>query len=820
MTSFWQDVRYSLRLLAKTPGFTAIALLTLVLGIGANTTIFSWINSTLLNPIPGVANTSELVTVSAGKGVMTAFPLMYPDFEELRGKTRSLAGLAGFSAQAMNLAQDGKPERIWGTLVTANYFDVLGVTPTLGRAFLAEEDRTPGAAPVTVLSYRFWQTHFGGSEGILGQKININHHTFTVVGVAPAGFQGAQTSLRTDLWIPAMMSSQLVSHNDDVIHSHNYFWLMCLGRLKPGASVQQAQQELTLLMQPIAQQYPDEHKGHEEVTLTPLWRGAYGANAFFSALLPMLMAISGLVLLLACANVANLLLVRSVARRREIAIRLSMGAGRWRLLRQLLIESLMLSLAGGFLALLVTLWTAGGMMLFLPPLSVPIDLAGHIDRTVLLATLVISILTGVIFGVLPALRTARLDPAAVLKEESRTAAGGQAKARLTSIIVVAQISLSLLLLICAGLFTRSFISAQQFQPGFNPEHVLLASYDLFSAGYAEAQGMEFNRQLLARVSAIPGVEAVTVANRVAMGIGGGSVSVKPEGYAWQQHESMEVPDVIAGPGYLRTLQIPLARGREFTAADTEKAQPVAMVNEAFALRYWPNQNPLGKRVTTDVSDKAFVVVGVARNSAVRVTSLSGPPADPGPVLYMPFYQFYHPAMTVHVRVKGDPMVFAGTLEKTIHQLNPELPLYDVTMLKSTIQLSTVGTRIAGTFVGTFGLLALVLAGVGVYGVIAYSTRQRTHELAIRLAFGAERRQVFRLVLAQGLRLALIGVTIGLVVSILLTRFLKDLLFGVTSTDVFTFASVSVLLCLVALLACFVPAMRATQVDPMTALRHE
>jgi predicted permease len=815
MTSFWQDVRYSLSQLRASPGFTAVALLSLALGIGANTTIFSWINATLLNPIPGVANTGELMAVSLGKNAQNPFPLTYPDFVHLRDRARSFSGLTGYSfATAMNLTGAGKPERIWGTVASANYFDVLGVKPILGRAFLPAEDETPEGAPVVVISYRFWQTHFNGSDAILGQTISVNRHRFTVVGVAPPEFQGAQTGLRTDVWVPVMMVRQLLP-NGDLVHDYHYFWLLAFGRLKPGVPLEQAQQELNVLMQPMAQQYPEEHKGHETVTLSPLWRGPFGANAFFALLLPMMLAISGVVLLLTCVNVANLLLVRSVARRREIAIRLSMGASRWRLLRQLLIESLLLSMVGGLMAMLVTLWTSGSLMLFMPPVDFPVNLAIHTDRTVLFATLVISIVTGVIFGILPALRATAIEPAAVLKEETKTSAGGHNRSRLTNALVVAQISLSLLLLICAGLFIRSFVSAQQVNPGFNSEHVLLASYDLFAAGYTEATGIEFNRQLLGRLSALPGVEAITLGSRVPLGIGGGSTSVKPEGYQWQPHESMEVHEGMVGPGYLHTLQIALAAGRDLTASDTEKSQPVAVVNQSFADRYWPHQNPIGKRIVTDISDKSFVVVGVTRNS-----SIANLDANPEPFLYLPLYQLYRPEMTVHVRVAGDPLAYAATVEKAIHDLNSELPLYNVSTLKTTIQMATVSSRIAGTMVGAFGLLALVLAGVGVYGVISYSMRQRTQELAIRLALGAESRQVFRLVLMQGLRLAVIGISIGLVVSFLLTRFLKGLLFGVTSTDVLTFSSVSVLLCVVALLACFVPAWRATKVDPMAALRYQ
>jgi predicted permease len=815
MTSLWQDIRYSLRLLAQSPGFTSLAVLTLVLGIGANTTIFSWINATLLDPIPGVERTNELVDVSVGKPPEAPFLLMYPDFEHLRENTGTLSGLAGYSLiNSMNLTGTGKPERIWGALATANYFNVLGVKPILGRTFLPEEDKTPGAAPVAVISYRFWQMHFGGNSEVIGQEVRINEHRFTIIGVTPMEFHGSQTGIRSDLWIPISMTQQLIP-GGDALHNHNLYWLLSIGRLKPGVQIEQAQQELTSLLKPIVEQYPEEHKGHESALLSPLWRGPFGANQFLSTLLPLLMAVSGTVLLLTCANVANLLLVRSVARRREIAIRLSMGASRWRLVRQLLVESLMLSVGGGLIAMLVTLWTSGSLMLFVPAMSMPVDLGAHTDRKVLLATLGISILTAAIFGVLPALRTAGIQPASVLKEDSRTAAGGVRKARLTSAIVVAQIALSLLLLIGAGLFVRSFVSAQQYKPGFNPDHVLLATYDLFPAGYNETSGIQFHRRLLDRLRIMPGVKSVTIASRVPTGMPAGSISVKPEGYAPQAHESMEVPQVIVGPDYLGTMQIPLAAGREITAEDNETSQPVAMVNQSFAKRYWPNQNPLGKHVVTDVSTRSFVVVGVTKNSSV----VNRDP-DPGPVIYLPVYQLYHWDMTIHMRVAGDPLAFTSALDNAVHEMNPDLPLFDVMTLQSTQQFAVMGTRIAGTLVGIFGLLAMALAAVGVYGVIAYITRQRTHELAIRLAFGAERRLLFRLVLRQGLYLALIGISVGLALSLLLTRFLSSLLVGVTPTDFMTFTSVSALLCAVSLLACFVPAWRATQVDPMVALRHE
>src|SRR3984885_2365387 len=568
MVSFWQDVRYSLRMIAKAPGYAAIAILTLALGIGANSTIFSWINSTLLNPIPGLANPRQVVSLSLGRAADNPFPFTYPDFEMMRQGQQSFVGLTGCNPTPMSLTGKGKPERLWGAVASANYFDVLGVRPVLGRGFLPEEDLKPGGAAVAVISYRLWQTHFSANPGVVGQSIEINEHPYTVVGVAPPAFQGSQTGIRSEIWVPVMMEEQLVPRND-LLHDHHYFWFVVFGRLKPGVQPKQAQEEMTVLVKREVKNYPEEHRGHDSVTVSPLWRSPFGANQFLSTLLPMLMTIAGLVLLLACANVANLMLVRSVARRREIAIRLSLGANRWRLVRQLLVESLILALAGGLVAFAITFWTAGTFMKFIPKTDFPISLGMRVDHTVLLATMVISVLTGVIFGILPALRASGEAPIAVLKEDTGSASGGMRKARLASALVVAQISLSLLLLICAGLFIRSFMSAQQINPGFNAHNVLIATYDLFTGGYSEASGVEFDRQLVAKLEAQPGIQSVALSSRVPLGFGGGSTAVNPEGYVSQANESMETQVAIVTPNYFQTLQIPLVKGRDFTPQDTK-----------------------------------------------------------------------------------------------------------------------------------------------------------------------------------------------------------------------------------------------------------
>jgi predicted permease len=819
MSSIWQDVRYSLRMIAKAPGFAVIAILTLALGIGANTTIFSWVNSALLNPVPGLASPNEVVALTLSKPDENPFAFTYPDIQAMRNGQQSFTGITACNIASMSLSGFGKPERLWGMVATANYFDVLGVRPILGRGFLPEEDLKPGGAPVAVISYRLWQTHFGANPNVVGQQVEINQHPFTIVGVTPAVFQGSQTGVRTEIWVPMMMVDQIVPRSD-LLHDHHYFWLFAFGRLKPGVQPEKAQQEMTVLLQPEVKSFPEEHRGHSTVSVYPLWRSPFGLNFFLATLLPILMVIAGVVLLLACANVANLMLVRSVGRRREIAIRMSLGASRWRLVRQLLVESLLLSLAGGVVALLITTWTAGTFMKFIPTTDFPISLGVPIDRAVLFAAFAISLLTGVIFGILPALRSSSLSPGAVLKEDTGTASGSLGKARLASGLVVTQISLSLLLLICAGLFIRSFLSAQSINPGFNAHNVMVASYDVFTSGYSDERAAAFDRELEAKLEVTPGIRSAALSSRLPLGFGGSS-SVKPEGYVPQANESMETQAAMITPNYFQTLEIPLVKGRDFTMQDNMSSQRVAIVNEAFVNRYWPNQEGLGKQVNSDLTHEWFTVVGVARDS--KVTGLN---EKPTPFLYLPHYQvslLNQPGgstMNVIARTTGDPLAMGKTVEQTIHELNADLVVFSVTTLQSSEEISSFPQRIAGTFVGAFGLLALVLAAVGIYGVTAYTARQRTHEIGVRMALGASKQDILRLVLGHGLRLVFIGVGLGLAASFALTRYLSSALLGVTSTDAITFSGVAVLLCAVALFACFIPARRAMRVDPMVALHYE
>jgi predicted permease len=811
----WQDLRFAARMLRKNPSFTIVAVLTLALGIAANTTVLSWISATLLNPIPGVAHTSDLVTVMRGDRTdHPTPPFSYPDLRDLSERTQTFSGLLGYHDDYMSLTGVAKPERIYGALTTANYFDVLGVHPILGRAFLPEEGTLRAGAAVIVIGYAVWQNHFAGDPQIVGKTIQINRHPYTVVGVAPRDFTGCAPGLRTELWIPVSMDREVWGFNRPDYRS--IFWLNVLGKLRPGVTKNQAQAELNLLMRGIAERFPEDHRDSpNEISLDPLWRSPFGINGYLYKILPMLLGLAGVLLLLACANVASLLLVRSVGRRREIAIRLGMGASRKQIIRQFLIESLLLGLLGGTAAIAITVWTSRSIVAFFPPSSLPLTHDEHIDQRVLLVTIAVSILAAIISGVLPALRSSSLPVQSVLKEEATSVSLTLHKSRLLSGLVVAQISLSLVLLVCAGLFTRSLQKAQQSDPGFEASHLLLTSYELSPDGYTRATGAAFDRQVLDRLSALPGVESVTLADFSPLSFSIHSDYLQIEGYVPQPYESMEISRAIVGPNYFRTLRTSVISGREFTAADTAESQLVAVVNQAFVDRYWPGANALGKQVT-DGGDR-FTVVGVARNAKYRL--LTSPTE---PVIYLPNYQAYSPThdTTIHLRTTGDPRTMASSVEETIHQLNPELPLFNVNPLSVTMQLGTLFGRVAATFAASFGFLAMVLAAVGVYGVVAYTTRQRAREVGIRMALGAEKGDIYRLVLGQGFRLTLAGLVVGTALGLAFTRLLKAQLFGVSETDAITFASVGLLLAVVALLACHIPARRATRVDPMVALRYE
>jgi predicted permease len=808
------DIKFAIRQLVKNPSFTAVAIATLALGIAANSTIFSWINSTLLDPIPGIAHTSDMITIMRGeRSDHPTPPFSYLDFADLRDNTRSFAGLLAYHDDYMAITESAKPERIYGAVVTSNYFEVLGVHPILGRSLAPTAPNERLGVAEVVLNYGLWQSHFGADPSIIGKPVHINLHPYTIVGVAPEGFQGCKTGLRSDLWIPIGMDPQISGGNR--IKNRDTLWLNVLGRLQPGVDHRRAENELNSLMQHLVERFPDAHRGPNMISSDPLWRSPFGVNVYLYGTLPMLFALAVVLLLLACANLANLLLLRSVARRREFAIRLSIGATRWRLVHQLMVENALIALAGGGLALLLTKWTAHGLSAFLPPTSLPLTLDGRVDRTVVVATIAISLLTAAVSGVLPALRSSRLAlaPLSALKDEALSTSGGIHKSRLAGGLVVGQIALSMLLLVCAGLLVTSQQKAQESHPGFDPSHVFLATFDLQPTGYSRAQGLEFDKQLLARLKSLPGVQSVTLGDFSPLNYTIRTDFIQPEGYVPGKNESMEVDRGVAGPEYLRTVRTVLLAGRDFTDRDNASTAPVSIINKALADRYWPRQDPIGKRL--QVAGRWTTVVGVASNGKYRRLVY-----DVAPLVLLPMLQSYRTDQIVYVRVAGDPMACASAVERTIHGLNSDLPLFNETTLAANMRMGNAFERIAAAFSGSFGLVALILAAIGVYGVVAYATKQRTHEIGIRMALGAGKRDIFRQVLGRGLHFAGLGLVLGLMISFALTRYLRSMLYGVGTADWLTFVMVAILLGVATLIACFVPARRAAFIDPMQALRTE
>jgi predicted permease len=812
MAGLFQDIRYALRQLVKSPAFTLAAVAMLALGICANGTVFSWINSTMLHPIPGASKTGELVSLMRGeRNESPSPPFSYPDYRDLRDNNHSFAGILAWHHDWMSLTGGSDtPMRIYGANVSANYFDLLGIKPLKGRFFLPAEESPQGGPRYVVIGYALWQTHYGADPAIVGKPIEINQVSGTIIGVAPEGFIGAMPGLRTDIFLPLAVNLGPGSTEWQMQHRENS-WLNVTGRLRPGVDRDHATQDLELLMRQLVTAYPNEHKSVNTISLDPLWRSPFGANVYMARSLPILLAIAAVVLLLTSANIATLMLVRFVARRREIAIRQSLGANRVQLMRQMILEGLILSLGGGALAILLTSWSSKTLARFIPPNSNPIAINGYLDWNVCIAIMVLAAFASIICGALPAWRSSHVSPAEVLKEEAGSVSSGIHNQFLLSSLVVAQIAMSLILLVTAGLFFRTLRKASEADPGFDRSHVLLASVDLASAAYSSADANAFDRQLLSKLEVLPGVTNVAISDWVPLSFNRGTVDAFPEGYVPKPHESVEVRQASVTAGYFDTMKIPVEQGRAFTALDGRDAPRVVIVDQTMANHFWPGQPPLGKRMT--VFGTAYTVVGVARNSAHHRMGES-----PEPMVYFSFLQRAMPQTIIHVRTKGDPHFAATAVEQAIHEINAKLPVFDVRSLQENMQMANMFAMIETTFAGAFGILALVLAASGIYGVMAYRTQLRTREIGIRVALGASRTNVLNMVLHQGLLLTGTGLSLGLTVSLLFTRVLRGQLYGVSTTDPLTVLSVTALLSLIAIAACYLPALKAMRVDPVAAMR--
>jgi predicted permease len=811
MTGFLHDFRYALRQLARSPFFTATAIVMLALGICATSTAFSWIEGTLLNPVPAARDTGRLVTIMRGTwNVSPAPPFSYPDYRDLRDANRTFSGILGYHHEWATITAGDTPQRIYAAEVTANYFEVLGIQPALGRFFRPDEEARLGGVPCVVLAYSLWKTRFGGDPAIIGKSIEVQHQLFTIIGVAPKGFIGCMPAIREDVWAPLAPCTAPGCNDSHVLHREDT-WLNVMGRLRPGVTRRAATEDLDATMHRLVAEYPAAHLGANTITLDPLWRSPFGGNVYFAASLPILLAFAALVLLLTCANVATLMLVRFVARARDLAIRQSLGASRAALMRQMILEGLIVSLAGSTIALILTVWTSRMLGRFLPPNAIPIAVNGRVDPLVALALLVIALAAGVLCGTLPAWRSSHVPPAEVLRQESVNLSSGSRNRHVLSGLVVTQVALSLALLVSAGLFLRTLHNTAHADPGFQDAHVLTATIGL-DIGYSREEILLFQKKILARARALPGITDVSLTDWLPLSLSRKTGDVWPEGYVPQPHESGEVTRADVSAGYFATMGIPIVEGRGFADTDDHNAPPVMIVDQNAAEHYWPTSDPLGRRLR--MWNTLYTVVGVARNSAhLRLGE------SPQPMISNSILQVGGPETILQLRTQGDPQETARRVEDAIHQINPQWLVYDVRPLRETTQVAGTFEVMESTFASAFALLALSLAASGIYGVLAYRTQLRTHEIGIRIALGAGRRDVLWLILRQGLHLAAWGIVLGLVLTLALTRFITAQLYGVSSADPLTFAAVTLLLALVAGAASWLPALRAMRIDPITAI-HE
>jgi predicted permease len=809
MAGLLQDVRFALRQLRKSPGFTITATAMLAVAICANGTVFSWIDGTMLRPVPGARDMGDLVSLMRGaRNISPVPPLSYPDYRDLRERNHTFAGVLAYHHDWITLTGGAQPERIYIANVSANFFDVLGIKPALGRFFLPEEETRPDAVPNVILGYSLWKTRYASDPTIVGKSIEIARHPVTVIGVAPEGVVGAMPGIREDVWVtlnPIGTSAWQMTHR-------GANWLNVVGRLRPGVSRDKAAQDLDTLMHQIVAAYPDDHLGENRITLDPMWRSPFGANGYMAATLPILLAIAGVVLLLTCANVATLTLVRFVARRREMAIRRSLGANRMQLVRQMVLEGMALSICAGAVALVLTSWTAKTFAWFIPPSSNPVVLNGSMDQDVVIGIGVLAILASLLCGAFPAWRSSQVPAAEVLKEESASISGSSRNRHLLSVLVVAQIALSLPLLVCSGLFLRTLRNIVDANPGFEQDHILTASVGLNIAGYSNDEARVIRHKILDRVSALPGVTVASLTDWIPMSLIRKTVDAYPEGYMPRPHESLELQKADVTPGYFETLRIPILEGRDFTPDDNEKAPRVLIVDQTAASRYWPGQDPLGKRLRIGAS--LFTVVGVARNSTHAF--MNEPPA---PLVYMSYFQEAWNETMVQVKTRGNPVDLAAAVERSIHEIDGRLPVFDVRTMRETTQTASIFAVLQSTFAGMFAVIALILAATGIYGVVAYRTQLRTHEIGVRMALGASRTDVLRLVLMQGLWLTAIGLVLGLALSVGATRFIAGLLYGISANDPMTVVGVVALLGAMSLLACYLPAHRAMRRNPVAAIRE-
>jgi putative ABC transport system permease protein len=823
--NFQQDLRGGLRMLKKSPGFTFVAVLSLALGIGANTAIFTIINAVFLHPLAveeparlAEVFTRDTLTVDTNANFQLT-PTSLPNYEDYRDQNTVFSGLAVATFPIpLNWGGRAEPQQLNASLVSGNFFDVLGVKPYRGRTFIADGDKKIGGNPEVVLSYSLWTRQFGSDEKFVGQAISLNGTPYTVVGITPPSFKGIVSLGRPDvLWIPITMRDYVLTGQlKDLENNRRFRWTSIVGRLKPQVGIAEAQAAMKTIAAGLEKEYPRDNKGRT-VELYALNESALGINQRkqFSLAGGVLMGVVGLVLLIACVNLANLLLAQAAKREKELSIRAAMGAGRWRLVRQLLTESTVLSLLGGLTGLLVAYWGRNVLWSFRPPFLVDGSIDLSFDARVLGFTVLISMMTGVLFGIIPAIKASGTDVNEVLKTGGRGGALGWTHHRLRGLLVISEIALALVALVGSGLFLRSMQNAQQFNPGFESQHMFQMLFDLGALRYDENHGQQFFRDVVERTKTVPGVVNASVSANGVFG-GGISATVFREGEQTDPNNRGTLVNFDeVTPGHFDTMRIPLLGGRDFTDFDRENTAQVAVINQAMANLLWPGQEPLGKRFAVVQEPNLLQVVGVVGTTVVGQIG-----EDPQPIAYFPMRQKYSPFATLVVRTTGNPDGLLGTVRTQVQQLDKNLAFTNAQTVQQLLGQGLWPARMGAALLGLFGALALMLASIGIYGVLAYSVAQRTSEIGLRMALGAQPHQVLKLVLRQGMLLALVGAIVGVLVALPVARMASGLLYGVSATDPLTYLAITLLLMGVALLACYLPARRATRIDPLVALRVE
>jgi macrolide transport system ATP-binding/permease protein len=804
-----KDLSYGIRMLAKTPGFTLVAVLSLALGIGANTTVFSLLDAIRLRSLP-IENPERMVNIATlipGNEPHSNFS--YPLYTGLRDGNQTMSGVIAYTETNLGLTVGDQTERIRGEIVSANYFSVLGVQPAMGSAF-APDDERPGAPGTAVISNALWHRRLAGHPGALGKTITLNGRTFSVVGVAPKKFSGLLRGMQTDVWV-TLPHMAVFEGNPKLMNSPNLIWLFVAGKLKPDTTIEQAQSQLSSLLPGLSQD-PDE----DSTVRVVMTKAAGGNEVYVSELsrpLTMLLLAVVLILAIACANVAGLLLARARSRGKEIGIRLALGASRVRIVRQLLTESFLLALAGGALGLLITLWTSGLAAGLRTSEGGELAIDASPNIRVLLFTLIVSMLTVLLFGVVPALNASKLDLVPVLKDSTSTTPAFRRGPSLHSLVVVTQVTLSLVLLAGAGLFLRSLWKLQAIEKGFTGDKVLAVSLNMELQGYDSARGANFYPAALESLTSLPGVQSVSLASALPVSAGGSRIQMDANSTTPAVNEEISIDIVTVSPRFFETTGLPLLRGRDFRQIDTDKSTRVMIVNETMARKFWPDTDPLG-RTFTEGSD-TYEVIGIARNTKYR--DLREPPRM---TFYLPLAQSYRPSMNLLVHTTGEPSHLAPVIRARLQTIEPALTVFNSRTLFEHVGRSLYVERMQSILLTLFGVLALTLTAIGIYGVVAYSVAQRTREVGIRMALGAQKRDVLKMILAQGLALVAWGAAIGLVACYWLSRLVSSELYGVSSFDPPTLVSVVAVLIVVALLATYIPARRATKVDPLVALRYE